>query len=134
MNDQQLQIIELSKNPLNYGKLEKADIIKLGKNLSCGDQCSVYLRRAPSDSSSSSDRGREVIEEMKFEAQGCSISIASASLLSEYIKGKTDEEIIALTSDNLQQIIGMELGPSRLKCALLPLDTIQQGIKEDERK
>lgn len=132
MTDHQLQIIELSKHPINYGKLEDADIVKIGKNLSCGDQVSVYIKvkRAPSPSSSPSGRGRRVVAKITFEATGCSISIASASLLSDYLVGKSLEEVLKIGIKEIEELIGIPLGPSRLKCAWLPLDAIQQGVNE----
>ena len=136
MNDNQLQIIELSKHPINYGKLEDAEIVKIGKNLSCGDQVSIYIKlnKTPSPSSSPSGRGRNVVEKISFEATGCSISIASASLLSDYLVGKNMEEVLKIGTKEIEELIGIPLGPSRLKCAWLPLDAIQQGIKEYDRK
>jgi len=130
MNDAQLQVIELSKRPINAGKLDDADIVKIGKNLSCGDQVSIYVKLANSEQG----LGNRVIAEVKFEGTGCSISIASASLLSETLKGKSFEEVLQLGPEEIQKILGLELGPSRLKCALLPLDTIQQGIREQKPK
>src|SRR3989344_2449746 len=129
MNDAQLQIIELSKRPINAGKLDQADIVKIGKNLSCGDQVSIYINLKGEARSEN-----RAIEKIMFEGTGCSISIAAASLLSETLKGKSFDEVLKLGPAEIQKILGLELGPSRLKCALLPLDTIQQGIKENERK
>ncbi len=148
MNDHQLQIIELSKHPLNYGQLKDADIVKIGKNLSCGDQVSVYIKvKGDAGSVKRSDRSpkSEVrspkselpitnyqlqIAQITFEATGCSVSIASASLLSDYLVGKSLEEVLKIGTKEIEELIGIPLGPSRLKCAWLPLDAIQQGVKE----
>ena len=67
-----------------------------------------------------------------FEGTGCSVSVASASLLTEMLKGKTLGEVLSWGAKEIEEMLGIELGPSRLKCALLPLDTIQEGIKEFE--
>ncbi len=131
------QIIELYKHPLNFGKDETADIIKIGMNLSCGDQVSIYLKLEES----SEEKGQTTpysllpasssrIKSISFEGTGCSVSVASASLLTEMLKGKTLEEVLSWGTKEIEEILGVEMGPSRLKCALLPLDTIQEGIKE----
>ncbi len=118
------QIIELYKHPLNFGKDETADIIKIGMNLSCGDQVSMYIKLR------NKKEELRVIESITFEGTGCSVSVASASLLTEMLKGKTLEEVLSWGAKEIEQMLGVEMGPSRLKCALLPLDTIQEGIKE----
>lgn len=116
------QIIELYKHPLNFGKDETADIIKIGMNLSCGDQVSMYIHLQTDN--------KDLIEKISFEGTGCSVSVASASLLTEMLKGKTLKEVLSWGSKEIEEMLGVEMGPSRLKCALLPLDTIQEGIRE----
>ena len=56
--------------------------------------------------------------------------MASPSLLTEMLKGKMLEEVLSWGAKEIEEMLGVEMGPSRLKCALLPLDTIQEGIKE----
>lgn len=120
------QIIELYKHPLNFGHDETADIIKIGMNLSCGDQVSMYIKTG----SGTRNPDTTTIENITFEGTGCSVSVASASLLSEMLKGKTLEEVLSWGTKEIEEMLGVKMGPSRLKCALLPLDTIQEGIKE----
>ncbi len=124
MNPHAQQIIELYKHPLNFGKDETADIIKIGMNLSCGDHVSMYIK-LKADSPK-----LKIIEKIMFEGTGCSVSVASASLLTEMLKDKTLDEVLSWGTKEIEEILGVEMGPSRLKCALLPLDTIQEGIKE----
>jgi len=125
MNEYAQQIIELYKHPLNFGKTEDADIIKIGINLSCGDQVSMYIKLK-----AKSLELKDEIESISFEGTGCSVSVASASLLTEMLKGKKLEEVLGWGTMEIEELLGVELGPSRLKCALLPLDTIQEGIRE----
>lgn len=128
MDNNALQIIELYKHPLNFGKMADADIVKIGMNLSCGDQVSMYIKLRKK-------KGElRVIESISFEGTGCSVSVASASLLTEMLNGKTLEEVLGWGAKEIEQMLGMEMGPSRLKCALLPLDTIQEGIREFKEK
>lgn len=129
------QIIELYKHPLNFGKDETADIIKIGMNLSCGDQVSMYikLRMKKEELRLKEDSLKNVIESVTFEGTGCSVSVASASLLTETLKGKTLEEVLNWGAKEIEDMLGVEMGPSRLKCALLPLDTIQEGIRESQK-
>jgi nitrogen fixation NifU-like protein len=129
------QIIELYKHPLNFRKDETADIIKIGMNLSCGDQVSMYIRvKNQNVKSKDINQNSKIIESITFEGTGCSVSVASASLLTEMLKGKTLEEVLSWGAKEIEDMLGVEMGPSRLKCALLPLDTIQEGIREFKEK
>lgn len=128
------QIIELYKHPLNFGKDETADIIKIGMNLSCGDQVSMYIKLKSQNSKVKNETQKlKVIDTITFEGTGCSVSVASASLLTEMLKGKTLEEVLNWGAKEIEEMLGVEMGPSRLKCALLPLDTIQEGIRESQK-
>jgi len=72
------------------------------------------------------------IKEISFQAKGCAISIASASLLTENVKGKTKEQLRKLNRDFIIKMLGIDLGINRLKCALLPLDALKQILKNYE--
>jgi nitrogen fixation NifU-like protein len=80
------------------------------------------------------NQNSKIIESITFEGTGCSVSVASASLLTEMLKGKTLEEVLSWGAKEIEDMLGVEMGPSRLKCALLPLDTIQEGIREFKEK
>lgn len=82
------------------------------------------------------------VEAVRFSGKGCSISKASASMLTEAVEGKTLEEVKRLGREDVLELLGIELGPVRLKCALLALKTLKLGIygvqqgwpgEEDER-
>jgi nitrogen fixation NifU-like protein len=110
-------IIDRYKNPHYRGALDPHDISFEDDNPLCGDHIRVDLRLG--------DDGR--VAEATFDGHGCAISQASADLLIESIHGKTLEEIKALTRDDLLDLLGIELGPVRLKCAMLSLKVLKAG-------
>ena len=69
-----------------------------------------------------------VIDQVRFEGNGCAISQASASMLTEMIQGKTLEQAKELTKEDILEALGIEIGPVRLKCALLSLKVLKAGI------
>ncbi len=110
-------IIEHYKNPGNRGKLDPHDISFEDENPLCGDQIRIDLRV---------DEGGRVTE-AAFSGHGCAISQASADLLLETVVGKTVDEVKAMTKQDILDLLGIELGPVRLKCALLPLKVLKAG-------
>jgi nitrogen fixation NifU-like protein len=112
------QIIERYKNPHYRGTLDPHDITYEDDNPLCGDRIRIDLR-IDAD---------EVVTEAAFSGQGCSISQASADLLIETILGKSLDEVRALTKDDILSLLGIELGPVRLKCALLSLKVVKAGV------
>ncbi len=110
-------IIERFKNPYYRGELDPVDFTFEDDNPFCGDHIRVDVRLDEHD----------VVTEAAFSGVGCSISQAAADLLMEYIHGKTLDEVKALTKDDLLELLGIELGPVRLKCALLSLKALKAG-------
>lgn len=111
-------IIEHYKNPGHRGSLDPHDISFEDENPLCGDQIKIDLRVDESGK----------ITEAAFDGHGCAISQASADLLLESVIGKTTEEIKLLTKSDILEMLGIELGPVRLKCALLPLKILKAGV------
>ena len=111
-------IIEHYKNPGYRGSLDPHDISFEDENPLCGDQIKIDLRV---------DEGGKITE-AAFDGHGCAISQASADLLLESIIGKTTEDIKKLTKSDILEMLGIELGPVRLKCALLPLKILKAGV------
>jgi nitrogen fixation protein NifU and related proteins len=111
-------IIDHYKNPQYRGKLEPHDISFEDDNPLCGDHIRIDLRLDKD--------GR--VSEARFDGHGCAISQASADLLTESIIGKPVEEIKALKKQDLLDLLGIELGPVRLKCALLSLKVLKAGV------
>lgn len=112
------QIIERYKNPLHKGDLDPNDITFEDENPLCGDHIRIDLRVG--------EDGR--VTEAAFNGYGCSISLASADLLLESIIGKTVDEVKQLTKQDVLDLLGIELGPVRLKCALLSLKILKAGV------
>jgi nitrogen fixation NifU-like protein len=110
-------ILDHYRNPHNKGKLEQPDISYEDDNPLCGDRIHLYV--------SLDDQGR--VQDVAWEGEGCAISMASASMLSEAIKGKSLEELRNLSKEDVLEMLGIELGPVRLKCALLPLKVLKAG-------
>ncbi len=111
-------IIERYKNPVYRGSLEPNDISYEDENPLCGDHIRIDLRM--------DEQGK--VAEAAFSGHGCAISQASADLLLESIIGKTIDEVKVLTKQDILDNLGIELGPVRLKCALLPLKVLKAGV------
>jgi nitrogen fixation NifU-like protein len=111
-------IIDRYKNPQYRGSLEPYDIAFEDDNPLCGDHIRIELRVGED----------QVVSEAAFQGHGCAISQASADLLLESIIGKPVEEVKAITKDEILEMLGLELGPVRLKCALLSLKVLKAGV------
>lgn len=110
-------IIERYKNPQFFGTLDPHDFSFEDENPLCGDHIRIDLRL--------SEDGK--VNEAAFSGHGCAISQASADLLLESVIGKTLDEVRALTKQDVLDNLGIELGPVRLKCALLSLKVLKAG-------
>jgi nitrogen fixation NifU-like protein len=111
-------IIDHYKNPQYRGHLDPNNIQFEDDNPLCGDHIEVTLRV---DESGQVTDGR-------FEGKGCAISQASADLLIESVIGKKMEDVKKLSRQDVLDLLGIELGPVRLKCALLPLKVLKAGV------
>ncbi len=111
-------IIERYKNPGYRGSLNPNDISFEDENPLCGDHLKIELRV--------DEVGK--VSDARFDGHGCAISQASADLLLESIIGKTLEDVKKLNKNNVLDLLGIELGPVRLKCALLPLKILKAGV------
>lgn len=134
-------ILDHNKRPRNRGKLDKATSSAEGHNPLCGDNVTVYLNTKD---------GR--VENVTFEGSGCAISTASASLMTEAIKGKTLEEVEAVFREfqqmvtatgeveehpqlgDLEVLAGVREYPVRIKCATLPWHTLCAALKGEDSK
>ncbi|MFN2216290.1 MAG: Fe-S cluster assembly sulfur transfer protein SufU [Anaerolineales bacterium] len=111
-------IIDRYKNPQYRGKLEPNDISFEDDNPLCGDHIRIDLRLDED----------ERVSEIRYDGHGCAISQASADLLTESVIGKSLEDIKKLTKEDVLELLGIELGPVRLKCALLSLKVLKAGV------
>ena len=111
------QIIDHYKNPRMKGVLDPHDISYEDDNPLCGDRLRIDVRLGAD--------GR--VSEAAFSGQGCAISQASADLLTESIIGKSLEEVRGIGKNDILEMLGIELSPVRLKCALLSLKVLKAG-------
>lgn len=110
-------ILDHYKNPHHRGTLDPHAFSFEDENPLCGDKIRIDVRL---------DENRRVTEAV-FSGRGCAISQASADLLIDSIVGKSLDEVKALTKDDILELLGIELGPVRLKCALLSLKVLKAG-------
>lgn len=110
-------IIDHYQNPRFRGELNPHDITFEDSNPLCGDELRIDLRVDEHDN----------ILEAAFSGHGCAISQASADLLLESIQGKSLEDVKQLSKEDILDLLGIELGPVRLKCALLSLKVLKAG-------
>lgn len=114
-------ILDHYKNPRNFGHLTKPDAVAREGNVTCGDRIVMeiaYQRQ----------RGRTQVLDIRFNGEGCAISQASASLLTEKVKGMDIKRIMKLTVKDILGILGVSLTPTRIKCAVLPLEVLHKAI------
>lgn len=111
-------IIDRYKNPHYRGSLDPHDITFEDDNPLCGDHIRIDLRV----------NGDNRVSEVAFDGHGCAISQASADLLAESVVGKTLEEVKKISKQDVLDMLGIELGPVRLKCALLSLKVLKAGV------
>ncbi len=112
-------ILEHYRRPHNFGALEYANASHEGANPLCGDRITLQLRLSDGK-----------IAGVGFTGRGCAISQASASLLTDEIKGKSAQDAAAMTSQDVLDLLGIEISPARLKCALLSLETLQHALAD----
>ena len=111
-------ILDHYENPRHKHRMEDAAIQLGGGNPGCGDLITVYLKI--------SDDG--VVEEASFEGEGCTISQAGGSIITELIEGMTIDEVKALGKDTMIEEIGEDAVKSRVRCATLALGTAQAAV------
>jgi nitrogen fixation protein NifU and related proteins len=112
-------ILEHYRRPHNFGVIEDPSASIEGSNPLCGDRITLQLGVRDG-----------VVERIGFTGRGCAISQASASLLTDEIKGKPLADVAAFRADDLLDLLGIEISPARLKCAMLSHETLQQALAE----
>lgn len=111
-------ILEHYKHPHNHGTLDPADYSYEDDNPLCGDRIRIDVRVDDT----------QHIGEVAFTGRGCAISQAAASLLTDEIMGKSLDEVKAISKERILELLGIPLGPTRLKCALLSLKVLKAGV------
>lgn len=124
--DRQAQIeflLDHYEHPRNRGVLQDPDVQMSWGNPGCGDVVTLYLKIDKTNR----------ITEISFEGEGCTISQAAASILTENLKGKTLSEAEALSPHDVMELLGREVVLTRPRCAMLALDTLKLALKEHRR-
>lgn len=111
------QILEHYKRPHNFGRLEDFDLEYEDTNPFCGDEQHVYIKLDENDR----------VEEVSFEGQGCAISTAATSLLTDELVGRTREELLRLPKQEVLDLLGIDISATRMKCAMLGLKIVKSA-------
>lgn len=111
------ELLEHYRNPQNFGKLSDFSISSKQSNPFCGDDVEIFVRL---------DNNR--IINIGFKGEGCAISMAAASMLTEYAKGKTKEELTKFRAADMLALLGVEVSQTRKKCALLAFSVLKDCI------
>lgn len=115
----QQHLLEHYRNSPFKKQIPSADIVTQLYNPSCGDKIAYQV--VVQDGT---------VAQIGFEGSGCVLSVAAASLLAEYVQGKPLHAIAMITVETMRELIGMPVGPVRLRCIVLPLEALQKGVAE----
>jgi nitrogen fixation protein NifU and related proteins len=118
-------ILEHYRNPHNTGVLDPHDLHFADANPTCGDEMSMTLRL---------DEAKERIVDVAFTGRGCAISQASASILTDELRGMSLDELRAIEPREVVENLGVPIGPARLKCALLSFKVLQGAVLGTEAR
>lgn len=112
-------ILEHYRNPHNQGVLDPHDLHFADSNPTCGDEMAMTLRL---------DDVKQRVDDVAFTGRGCAISQASASILTDELRGMSVDELRAIDPKEVVENLGVPIGPARLKCALLSYKVLQGAV------
>lgn len=118
----QENILEHYKNPSNFGKLESHTHSARELNPLCGDDVSIFL-----------DVKNDIVDNVSFVGNGCAISRASCSMLTEKIKGMKMEDVRKISKEDVFDMLGIRISHARMKCALIGLSTLLQAANQNSK-
>lgn len=113
------ELLEHYRHPQNFRSIQNPTHQITLQNPLCGDVITLFL--------SVKD---DIVEDISFMGKGCAISTASASLMTEYFKGKSMGKLRKLDNKSTIKIVGIEVSPGRLKCLLLPLEAFKKALSK----
>lgn len=116
-------ILDHYKHPRNFGSLPHATVKAAAFNATCGDRIVIEIELS----------AQNTVKDIRFSGEGCAISMASASMLTEKVKGMKKKDILTLLPATVMDMLGTTLTPSRVKCAVLPLEVIQKSLETDKK-
>ena len=112
-------LLDHYQNPRHHGAIDPVDVVMPGGNPGCGDVVTIYLKV---------DESGDKIEDVSFEGQGCTISQAAASIVTEMVQGKTLAEVDEMDFNDIIDELGREVVSTRPRCATLALGTLKSAI------
>jgi nitrogen fixation NifU-like protein len=115
------EVLKHFKNPHNYGKVKNPDGSGLVGNMICGDEMRLYIKIGKNK------KGEEIIKDVKFETFGCVAAIATSSVVTDLVMGKTIEEALKVTKDDIVKVLG-ELPAIKLHCSVLAIDALSEAV------
>ena len=121
------KVLEIFKKPHNYGSIKNADGVGVVGNPTCGDVMKLYIKV------SKNKKGQEIIKDIKFETFGCVAAIATSSIITDIVKGKTIKEAAKVTKDGIVKKLG-GLPKIKFHCSVLAVDALKAAIKDYESK
>lgn len=111
-------ILDHYKRPHNAGRLEGATLSAKELNPSCGDVIELFLVLD----------GCDRVQDVKFDGKGCAVSTASVSMLTDRIKGRPLADVMSIGERDILELLGIEVGPMRMKCAMLSLRALKSAL------
>lgn len=115
-------VMEHFRNPRNMGEIPNADGVGQVGNPVCGDVMKLYIKIGKKD-------GKEIIDDVKFQTLGCGAAIATSSIVTEMVKGKTLEEAKKITNQGVAQALG-GLPPAKIHCSVLAAEAVSSAIED----
>ncbi len=111
------ELLEHFRNPLNFGKPKQFDVSSSQLNPFCGDEIQIFI-----------SLNKQKITNAQFVGNGCAISISSASIFTQYVKGKALKKLTKFSQVDMLELLGVQVSQTRKKCALLPLAVFQDCL------
>ncbi len=133
MNDMyREEILEHYREPQNFGTLNHCSISSKQTNPLCGDEIEMFIEfdlKSAGAHTKTPQGCKARVEDIRFIGRGCAISIASASLLTEFAKGKTKSQLTKFSEEDMLGLLGIDVSESRKKCALLGLYVLKDCLQ-----
>lgn len=121
------KIFQEFRHPKNVGEIKNPDGIGKVGNPQCGDILHLYIKVAKNK------KGEEIIKDIRFKTFGCIVAIANSSVLTKMVKGKTIEEVMKLTKNDLIKVLG-KMPAIKYHCSILALDGLRSAIEDYRNK
>lgn len=130
------EILEHFRNPLNFGKLSNYSISAKQANPFCGDEVEIFIKFDPNTQGVNRipPLRWKVVDGISFVGKGCAISVAAASMITDYAKGKTKSQLTKFEEEDMLNLLGIKMSETRKKCALLALAVLQDCLYATESK